>query len=77
MKLNGEFAYEPQEKAQLLTQSLFPAPARADLSDIEGYQYPPAIECPDITESGIEKAILGASPNKAPGGDGIANGILQ
>ncbi|KAF3352307.1 hypothetical protein VdG1_09169 [Verticillium dahliae VDG1] len=77
IKPNGELAHEPQEKAQLLRQVLFPPPARADLSDIEGYQYPPAIECPDITGPEIEKAIRGASPNKAPGGDGITNGILQ
>jgi ribonuclease HI len=77
IKPNGELAQEPQEKAQLLRQALFPPPSRADLSDIEGYQYPPAIECPDITGPEIEKVIRGASPNKAPGGDGVTNGILQ
>ena len=77
LKPNGELAHEHQDKAQLLRQSLFPPPAMADLSDIEGYQYPPAIQCPDITGPEVEKAIRGASPNKAPGGDGITNGILQ
>jgi hypothetical protein len=74
---DGELAHEPQEKAELLRQSFFPPPARADLSDTEGYQYPPAIECPDVTEAEIEQVIRRASPNKALGGDGITNGILQ
>ena len=77
VKPDGRLAHEPQEKAELLRQSFFPPPARADLSDIEGYEYPPAIECPDITETEIERAIRRSSPNKAPGGDGIPNGILQ
>ena len=74
---NGDLAHQPDEKADLLRQSFFPPPAQADLSDTEGYHYPLPIECPDITEPEIERAVRAASPNKAPGVDGITNGILH
>ena len=61
----------------MLRQSFFPPPCQADLSDIGDYEYPPSIECPDITMVEVEKAIRTASPNKAPGLDGITNGILH
>lgn len=76
-KPDGELAEEPDEKAEVLRQSFFPPPRRADLSDLEGYQYPPPIDCPEITTAEIEKAVRKASPNKAPGADGITNGILH
>jgi ribonuclease HI len=76
-KPDGTLADRPEEKAEILRQSFFPPPARANLSDIEGYDYPPAIECPRITLQEIEKAIRRAAPNKAPGTDGIPNGILH
>ncbi|RDL32701.1 uncharacterized protein BP5553_09157 [Venustampulla echinocandica] len=77
LKPDGELAHQPDEKAEILRQSFFPPPLNADLSDIEGYQYPPPIECPDITIPEIEKAVRRAAPNKAPGVDGITNGVLQ
>jgi hypothetical protein len=77
VKPDGELAHQPEEKAKVLHQSFFPPPLNADLSDIEGYQYPPPIECPDITIQEIEKAVRRAAPNKAPGADGITNGVLQ
>jgi hypothetical protein len=58
------------------TASLLPPPLQADLSDIEEYEYPASIECPGITVAEVEKAVSLASPNKAPGNDGITNGIL-
>lgn len=76
-KPDGELAQRPEEKAEALRQSFFPPPPEADLSDIEGYEYPPPIEGPDITIPEIERAIRRASPNKAPGADGITNGILH
>ena len=77
VKANGELAHQPEEKAELLRQTFFPPPALADLSDIEGYEYPPSIECPDITMPEIEKAVRTSARNKAPGADGITNGILH
>ncbi|OAQ57795.2 reverse transcriptase [Pochonia chlamydosporia 170] len=76
-KPDGKLVHRPEEKAELLRQSFFPPPCQADLSDINGYQYPPPIECPDITLPEIEKAVRRAAPNKAPGADGITNGILH
>ena len=77
VKAKGELAHQPEEKAELLRQTFFPLPALADLSDIEGYEYPPSIECPDITMQEIEKAVRTCARNKAPGADGITNGILH
>ncbi|EDN04471.1 predicted protein [Histoplasma mississippiense (nom. inval.)] len=77
VKLDGGSAHRPEEKAEVLRQTFFPPPLQADLSDIGGYEYPPPIECPDITVAEIEKAVRRASPNKAPGADGITNGILH
>ena len=76
-KQNGEFAKTPEEKAEVLRQSFFPPPRQANLTDINDFVYAPPIECPDITHAEIERAIRRASPNKAPGLDGITNGILH
>jgi hypothetical protein len=75
VKRDGGIAYDPEEKAETLRQTFFPPPLQADLSDIEGYTYPPPIECPDLTIPEIGKAVRRTSPNKAPGTDGIINGI--
>ncbi|OAQ57920.1 reverse transcriptase [Pochonia chlamydosporia 170] len=77
VKPDGKLVYRPEEKAELLRQSFFPPPRQANLSDINGYQYPPPIECPDVTLSEIEKAVRRTAPNKAPGTDGIINGVLH
>ena len=77
LKPDGELAHQAEEKAETLRQSFFPPPLEADLSDINGYEYPPSIECPEITPPEIEKAVRRAAPNKAPGTDGISNGILH
>ena len=74
---DGELAQQPEEKAEVLRQSFFPPPYQADLTDLEGYQYPPPIDCPDITVAEIERAIRRASPSKAPGTDDIPNGVLH
>ncbi|KAJ9137654.1 Endonuclease/exonuclease/phosphatase [Pleurostoma richardsiae] len=74
---DGGLAQQPEEKADVLRQSFFPPPHQADLSDLEGHEYPTPVECPDITEAEIEKAVRRASPNKAPGTDGIPNAILH
>lgn len=77
VKPDGGLAQRPQEKAEVLRQTFFPPPPAADLSDIDDYEYPPEIDGPDITMPEIEKAIRKAAPNKAPGADGITNGILH
>lgn len=61
----------------LLRASFFPAPVQADLSDVPGYDYPTTCPCPPITDSEILRAVNRASPNKAPGPDGIINGTLH
>lgn len=76
-KPDGGLAETTGEKADVLRQSFFPTPRQADLSDIGHCEYPPPIECPNITSAEIEKAIRQASPNKAPGLDGITNNILH
>jgi hypothetical protein len=76
-KPDGGFAHQAKEKAETLRKSFFPPPLRADLSDINGYEYPPATECPEITLREIKKAVRRAAPNKAPGNDIITNGILH
>ena len=70
-------AQQPEEKAAVLRQSFFPPSMQADLSDIAGYEYPPPIECPDITIAETERAVRRAAPNKAPGVDGIPNAVLH
>ena len=77
MKPDGELAHQAEEKAETLRQSFFPPPFGADLSDINGYDYPSPIECPEITPQEIEKAVRRAAPNKAPGTDDIPNAILH
>jgi hypothetical protein len=76
-KPDGGTVHQPEEKAEVLRQTFFPPPAQADLSDMDDYEYPPPIECPIITTAEIERAVRRASPNKAPGADGISNGILH
>jgi hypothetical protein len=74
---NGGIAHLVEEKAETLRQSSFPRPIAADWSDINGYESPPAIECPEITLLEIERVVRRAAPNKAPGTDDITNGILH
>ena len=74
---DGSLETEAEGKVRLLRSSLFPPPIKANLSDIRGYDYPTPCSCPPITDSEILRAVNRASPNKAPGPDGITNGILQ
>lgn len=64
-------------KAELLCKTFFPTPPEPDLADIDNYEYPPPIELPPITTREIREAILKAPAKKAPGTDGIPNGILH
>ena len=76
-KPDGSLETTPEGKAQLLKATFFPPPFVADLRDIAGYDYPTPHRCPVITEAEIERAVRKAALNKAPGTDGITNGILQ
>jgi hypothetical protein len=70
-------AEEPLIKAEILTTKFFPPPTAADLSDIQGFVYPPSIDCPRITQREIITATLRLRNNKAPGADMITNEALK
>lgn len=74
---DGSLVTDVEDKADLLRTSFFPPPVQANLSDTSGYQYPEPCSLPPITEPEIERAVRRASPNKAPGTDGITNNVLQ
>ena len=74
---DGTLETESARKVDLLRASFFSPPAQADLSEIPGTISPTPYQVPHITEPEIERAIRKAAPNKAPGPDGITNGILQ
>lgn len=74
---DGGLAEGPEEKAEALRRSFFPPPAQADLTDIVGYHYPAAFECPAISLNEIRRAVKSTAQNKAPGADGINNGMLH
>lgn len=67
-----------EEKAEMLKNSFFPSPPEADLSDLQGYAYPPAHECPTtVTYQEVQHAIRRPKVDKTPGPDGITNRILR
>ena len=76
-KPDGGLAQEASEKAETLRQSFFPPPPTAELLDTADYEYPEAIECPEVTTTEIVRAVRAAAPNKAPGTDGITNKVLH
>ena len=76
-KQDGSLEAGAEGKVNLLRSAFFPPPVQADLSDTLGYDYPTPCSCPPITDSEVLRAVNRSSPNKAPGPDGIINGILQ
>ena len=74
---DGTKADNPEEKSDLLKNSFFPIPPSADLGDIRDFRYPEPLECPEITEWELRRAILATKTGKAPGPDGIPNQILH
>ena len=63
--------------ADALARKFFPTPPEADLSDIEGYEYPEPVPMPEITVDEVRKAVRYAVTNKQPGDDEIPNEVLQ
>jgi ribonuclease HI len=76
-RADGTLEDDPQKKTKLLRKTFFPQPQQADLSDLEGYEYPAAINLPPITTQEIELAIRRARTGRAPGNDGIPVLILK
>lgn len=70
-------AYTPHDKAKALSDSFFPPPPTADLTDLQGFQYPQQLEVPDITPQEVLREIQRPGPDKAPGPDMIPNRALQ
>jgi len=67
----------PEGKAKIFKNTFFPTPPEADLTDLEGYRYPPSVTWDLIQAHEISNAIKRAAPNKAPGTDGTPNGVLK
>jgi hypothetical protein len=66
-----------EEKADILREVLFPPAPTAELSDLEGYDYPVAVNAPLITSDEVMHAIQRSASYKAPGPDGIPNAALK
>ena len=66
------------KQVEILCNKFFPEPLNADLSDIEGFQYPePFPEKEFIDREGIRHAIFSLGLQKAPGPTGINNIALR
>jgi len=64
---DGPMEQEPAAETGMFRDIFFPTPPEADLTDLDGYQYPEPLPCPRITGREIKKAIMKAAANKAPG----------
>jgi hypothetical protein len=74
----NETAASNDEKAEIFKSTFLPPPPPADLSDIEGANYPePVPSPPRITLSQVETAIEKLAAKKAPGPDEIPNLVLK
>ena len=74
---NQSMATTKREKAATLAARFFPEPTNADLSDIEGYDYPEQIPIPYITMEEVSAAIRKPPPHNAPGEDELPNIMPQ
>jgi hypothetical protein len=78
--VNGELcnAVTPQEKAEMLKRHFFPGELQADLSDMEGAQYPPEVEqLPQVSVEDVQDLMGRQQAFSAPGTDGIPNAFLR
>ena len=73
----GKLIDNPEAKAKLFQQVLFPAVGIAELADIDNYQYPEPHTMPRVSIEKIRRAIQQAAPKKAPGPDRLPNLVLQ
>ncbi len=79
-QFNGEAweAVSAEDKAERLRAQFFPEEASADLSDIEGYQYPQPVEqLPQVTPEMVGEVMSRRLAFSAPGVDGIPNAFLK
>jgi len=70
-------ARTPEQKAEALRTVFFPTPPPADLTDIQGFQYPEPIATQLITSEEVNQAIRSTPGDKAPGEDQIPNHVLH
>jgi ribonuclease HI/exonuclease III len=77
IKYRGRTLQGWKEKAEAFAETFFPPPPEADLSDIQNYEYPQPVPCPEITEEEVLEAIRLTSGDKAPGPDQTPNKVLK
>lgn len=65
------------EIANKLRTAFFPPTRQADLSDLEGFEYPEPEIMPAITRNEVISAAHNLSMRKAPGPAGVANELLK
>ena len=74
----NETAASNDEKAEIFKETFFPPFPPADLSDIEGIDYPKLVSSPPrITSAEVNAAIEKLALKKAPGLDQISNLVLK
>lgn len=62
----------------MLAEHFFPPLVRADLTDIEGYRYPPELSMSqEVTADDTRDMLKAIAPDKAPGQDSIPNRFLR
>src|SRR5205814_6192887 len=62
----------------MLRRHFFPEELQADLSDMEGFQYPPEVEqLPQPTADNVRAVMCRQLPFSAPGIDSIPNSFLR
>jgi exonuclease III len=67
-----------EDKFTMLQEQFFPQPLEADLSDIQGHEYPESVDHEqEIKETEIHEALRQVTNDKAPGPDQIPNRIIK
>lgn len=76
-KSTGRLATEPKEKIEKLKKVLLPTPQFANLSNIQGFEYPNGLEMPKITQYKIFQTFRYFQTRKGPRPDQILNKVLK